>query len=704
MKNSWKQHKIGDFVKQESNSVLLTPSESYTLLPLILRHRTMKYITIFLFIFISAISVSGQEIDSTIQLLEPLDWEILTCVKSQNGQKGKATIQLINESKYPIQAYYVSHLNRLQKPKFAMVEPDKLKKWNVSAEEYWLVSDLNKNVLGFYKTVPGENKIIIGDNSYFDTRKLPTNIIDHSFSGTISGGTRIQEQTAYDVIQYDIKMEIFPDKKYITATNIISAIVTKELNYFVFDLDTLLKIKNVFLKDESTKVSLDTKLQEGKYWCKLPEPKDKGDILKVCVEYEGYPRCATNAPYQGGFSWNKTENCQHWIATSCQIDGADLWFPCKDYQWDEPDSVKLSFTVPYGLKAISNGILKDTINNSNHTTTYVWDETDPINNYDITLDIAPYVQLNDSYLSIYGDTINIFYWVLPENLNKAKQFYPNIKNYLAFIEKTIGPYPFRKEKLGFAEVPFVGMEHQTIIAFGPDFTEKYPGYNYVLFHELCHEWFGNMVTAYDWNDFWIQEGLTGYVEALYEEHLQGETGYKKKMDLRRRGVQNKIPLAIDSIVNSRDIFGDWSYAKSVYMIHSLRYLIGKENIIKVLRLMAYPDEELEHETDGQQCRFVTTNDLFQTIEGVCGKNYDWFKNVYLYNAEVPSLIIQQNENRVVLRWKTIDNLPFNMPLELKTKNGIQKIEFDKNIANIDIARDEILEFDPNKWILFNIDE
>ncbi len=664
----------------------------------------MKYRITFLIFIFSTIGANSQEIDSTIQLLRPLDWEYMSCGKSPIWNASKETLELVNKTDKPIQGYWIANTNQIREQRNAFVNANQSIKFNVRTGDYWIICDSDKNALGVFQTSIGQNKIVITETDFEETRKLPVSLIDHSFTGTKSGGTRLQEQTAYDVIQYDIKMEIFPDKKYITATNTISAIVTKELNYFVFDLDTSLKIKNVYLKDESIKVSLDTKLHEGKYRCKLPEPKNKGDILKVCVEYEGYPRCATHAPYQGGFSWNKTENCQHWIATSCQIDGADLWFPCKDYQWDEPDSVKLSFTVPYGLKAISNGILKDTINNSNHTTTYIWNETESINNYDITLDIAPFVQLNDNYLSIYGDTINISYWVLPENLNKAKQFYPNIKNYLAFIEKTIGPYPFRKEKLGFVEVPFVGMEHQTIIAFGPDFTEKYPGYNYVLFHELCHEWIGNMVTAYDWNDFWIQEGLTGYVEVLYEEHLQGETGYKKKMDLRRRAVQNKIPLAIDSIFTSREIFGDWSYAKSVYMIHSLRYLIGKENIIKVLRLIAYPDEELEHETNGQQCRFVTTNDLFQTIEGICGKNYDWFKNVYLYNAEVPSLVIQQNENGVVLRWKTKDNLPFNMPLELKTKDGIQKIEFENNIANIAIARDEILEFDPNKWILFNIDE
>ena len=664
----------------------------------------MKYKITLLFLVFSFINAICQNNDTTIQVLEPLDWEIMSCGKSKIGQKEECTLSIINETDKPIQGYWISNTNLLAKVRFGFIDANQSKKWNIKADEYWVFSDLDNNALGVFKTSPGQNKIIINDSNFVNTRKLPTNIINRNAPGTISGGTVIEEQAAYDVIQYDIKMEIFPDKKYIKATNTISAIVTDELNNFVFDLDTFLTVKSVFLGEESKKVPLKFKFQNRKYWSELPQKRTKGDTLNICVEYEGNPRSATQAPYQGGFSWHKTENCQHWIATSCQIDGADLWFPCKDYQWDEPDSVKLSFTVPSGLTAISNGVLKDTVNNNNLTTTYLWEVNNPINNYAIALNIASYIELKDEYVSLYGDTISIFYWFLPENEANAKQLYPNIKNYLDFIESTIGPYPFRNEKLGLVEVPFGGMEHQTITAFGPNFTHKYPGYNYVLFHELCHDWFGNMVTAQDWNDFWIQEGLTGYVEALYEEYLQGETGYKKKLDLRRNSITNKIPLAIDSVVDSREVFNDFSYAKAVYLIHSLRYLVGKENIIKILRLMAYPDEQFEHKTNGQQCRFVTTNDLFQIVEDVCGKNYDWFKDVYLYNAELPTLRIRQNENGVILNWITKDNLPFNMPLEIRINDGIQKIDFVENMATIKIKRNEIIEFDPNNWILFDIME
>ena len=664
----------------------------------------MKYRIAFFFFIISFINAVSQNNDSTTEWLEPLDWEIMSCGKSKTGQTEKCTLLIINETDKPIQAYWLSNTNQLVKVRFGYVDANHSKEWKIGVETYWIFSDLKKNALGVYKTSKGRCKIIINDSNFLTSRKLPENITDKDAPGTISGGTVTKEQAAYDVIQYDIKMEILPDKKYIKASNIVSAIVTEELSDFVFDLDTLLKVNNVFLEEETRKVPLNARLQKGKYWCKLPRPKSKGDTLKICVEYKGTPRRATHAPYQGGFSWNKTENCQHWIATSCQLDGADLWFPCKDYQWDEPDAVKLSFTVPSGLKAISNGVLTETINNNNFTTTYNWEVNSPINNYALALNIAPYIHLTDNYISLYNDTISISYWVLPENLDSARQFYPNIKNYLDFIEATIGPYPFRSEKLGIIEVPFVGMEHQTIIALAPNYTTKYPGYNYVYFHELCHEWFGNMVTACDWNDFWIQEGLTGYMEALYEEHLNGEEGYRKKMELRRRNVKNEIPIAFDSIVNSRNGFDGDSYVKGMYLMHSLRYLIGKENIIKVLRLMAYPNKQIEQITNGNQCRFVTTNVFFNTVEEVCNRNYDWFKMVYFKHAEIPTLALSENEDGIVLKWITEENLPFNMPLEIKTKDGIQKIDFIENMAAIDINRNEILEFDPNNWILFNTKE
>src|SRR5690606_29350274 len=194
------------------------------------------------------------------------------------------------------------------------------------------------------------------------------------------------------------------------------------------------------------------------------------------------------------------------------------------------------------------------------------------------------------------------------------------KKYLKFLESHLGPYPFQKEKLGIVEVPFIAMEHQTIIAYGPNYSTKYPEYNSIVFHEICHEWFGNMVTSVDWKDYWIQESLTGYMEALYEESLRGEQGYKDKIESFNWKLLNEIPLAPDTIFNSREIYSEDSYKKGAYLLHTLRYLIGKDNLLKVLRFMAYPNKKLELLNNGEHCRFTNTDEFFDIVEDVSGQD------------------------------------------------------------------------------------
>jgi aminopeptidase N len=248
------------------------------------------------------------------------------------------------------------------------------------------------------------------------------------------------------------------------------------------------------------------------------------------------------------------------------------------------------------------------------------------------------------------------------------------------------------------------MEHQTIIAMGPKYELKYPAYNSILFHEICHEWFGNMVTSIDWKDYWIQESLTGYMEALYEEELNGDEGYTIKIESFRKGLENRNPLAPMGIVNSREIYSGDSYKKGAYLLHTLRYLIGKENLLEVLRLMAYPDKALQQATDGSQCRFTTTDEFFKIIEDVSQQNFDWFEEVYFRSAELPKLEIKENKNGLQFEWVTINNMEFNMPLELETHEGIETVDFVNNLSKCMLSRNEIVRIDPKGWILFDLKE
>lgn len=659
---------------------------------------------IFLILLISISDGYSQKNKSDKIKLEPLNWDIMYCGNTDFGKNKASTLYIKNDTDFPIQGYWLNYYNNLAKVKFGKIAPRKTKKLNLRANEYWVFSDLNNNALGVFKTIAGINEIIIDDSNFKSSVKLPTSIQDKNIPGTSSGGLILKEQASYDVLAYDLNLEIFPEKKFIKGNNIITVKILDSISNFVFDLDSLLTIENVYLKKNDRKIKLQVETIEGKHWCKLPSTAKKGELIKISIDYSGNPRIATHAPYKGGFSWNQTKDCEPWIATSCQMDGADLWIPCKDYQWDEPETVSLSFTVPNGLKAISNGILIDEIKNKNQTTTYNWKVTNPINNYNIALNIAPYIYIQDNYMSITNESINLGYWVLPENVNTAKEFYGHSKKYLEFLESQLGPYPFRKEKLGIVEVPFVAMEHQTIIAYGPNTTMKYPEYNATLFHEICHEWFGNMVTALDWRDYWIQESLDAYMEALYEESIQGEQAYKQKIESFNWKLANKVPLAPERMGTSRQLYSGDSYKKGAYLLHTLRSLIGKENLLKVLRLMAYPNKQMESITDGGQCRFTTTDEFFAIVKNVSEQDLDWFKNIYFRNAELPELSVIENEKGVLLKWITKENMNFPMPLEIETKEGISKVYFKNGLVQLNFGVKDIIEIDPNKWILFTKSE
>jgi len=626
----------------------------------------MKFKLIVLILFYLTNNIYSQKDENHVIKLKPLSWDIMTCGNTIPGNEERTKLFVKNNTNITIQGYWLNFHNNLIKLKFAKIAPNKTKKLNLVANDYWVFSDLNNNALGVYQTITGINEIVIDNSNFENSVKLPTSIQDKSILGTPSGGEIIKEQADYDVLNYDLKLEVFPEKKYIEGQNIITAKTLNSIQNFVFDLDSLLKIKEVFLIKKSSKVKLSIKTIQGKHWCKLPYTIKKNRTFKILIDYEGNPRIASHAPYQGGFSWNKTKDCKHWIATSCQIDGADLWFPCKDYQWDEPETVNLSFTVPKGLKAISNGVFINEIKHKNNTITYNWRVSNPINNYDIALNIAPYTHIQDNYKSITNKNIDLNYWVLPEN-------------------------------------------HQTIIAFGPDTTCKHPEYNATLFHEICHEWFGNLMTSLEFKDLWIHESLDAYMEALYEESIVGEKVYLQKVASFKERLDNKIPLSPLSVMNSREVFNysshgknDDVYNKGAYLLHTLRGLLGKDKVLKILRLMAYPEKKLELKTDGSQCRFTTTNEFFSIVNKVSEQNLNWFKEIYFRKASLPKLAITENENGVLLKWITENNLEFPMPLEIKTKKGVFKVDFTEGLAQLDCKRADILEIDPNKWVLFDM--
>jgi aminopeptidase N len=332
----------------------------------------------------------------------------------------------------------------------------------------------------------------------------------------------------------------------------------------------------------------------------------------------------------------------------------------------------------------------------------------PINNYGITLNVAPYKTIEDKYTSALGGSFPLTLWVLPEHYEKGPRLLQQVKQFLSFYEEYLGPYPFRAEKLGIAETNYLGMENQTIIAYGNGFRDNADGFDGLMFHELGHEWWGNLVTASDWRDFWLHEGFESFMDTFYLERLHGQDAYFKAMSNRMIHLRNMQPVAPresrttvqmymaapDYLNSDGDIYG-----KGAVILHTLRYLIGDQAFFNALRRMAYPDPAMERISNGRQVRFATTDDFLTIAEKASGMKLEWFFDVYLRQAKLPKLIVEKSGNQLTLRWDVPGDLPFPMPVEVRIGNTTKRVELPGGTVSIPFQTGQEVVVDPHGWIL-----
>lgn len=516
-----------------------------------------------------------------------------------------------------------------------------------------------------------------------------------------SGGPLMPEQAAYNVSFYDLALAINPETRSIQGTLTVEAEVVHPMYWLVLDLDTLLQVDGVTMQNKVC--SFERK--SGKIWIELGTTFQPKSTFSVQVAYSGKPRVAPRAPWDGGFSWEKTPSGKHWIATSCQSQGADLWFPCKDHVSDKPDSVRLHIRVPSDLVVASNGVLEKVETHQDQTSTFYWKIKNPISVYNIALNIAPYRVLEDTVACVTGETYPIVFYVLPEDYEKGVKILPEFKAHLAFFEKYFGPYPFRAEKYGVAQTPHLGMEHQSIIAYGANFKNspmtggKDWGFDALHHHELSHEWWGNLVTCADWKDAWIHEGFGTYTQALYMEERFGKEQYVEYLRANRR-FSNTLPVADRTTKTSVQAWKAPIYPKGAWILHTLRYTIGEEAFFKAMRKMAYPDPAMEKVTDGTQTHFASTDEFRQICERESGKTLDWFFYTYLHQPQLPTLQMNRTENTLVLKWVSpIDTLDFALPLEVEINGKITVFPVNTKGNSLKVKPNDVVKVDPNSWVL-----
>jgi len=531
----------------------------------------------------------------------------------------------------------------------------------------------------------------------------------HPTRPTETGGPLKFEQAAFDVLNYDIALNVDPTNKSISGTTVMAAKVVIPTNVIVLDLDTPYSISK--LTESGRDVKFEHK--DGKIWIWFPMTKQVGEDVTTSITYSGTPRVAPNPPWIGGFMWSKTPNGADWVSVALQNDGADLLFPCKDHPSDKPATSAMRITVPDPLIATGPGKLESAKKNSNGTTTYNWRMPIPIANYSLVFNAAPYKLIEDSVKSVTGETIPIKFYILPESYDKGAKLIAETKKYNAFFEKYLGPFPFRAIKLGIVETPHLGMEHSTNIAYGNKYRFDEDGFDWLMFHEFGHEWWANLVTASDWRDFWIHEGFQSFMDTLYVEETKGKEAYFNAMKNRVKTTRNMQPVAPLEAKFAHEVYlaapdfvksdGD-IYGKGAVVLHTLRYLIGDDAFFRALRRMAYPTKEMEKLTDGRQERLVNTDDFLTIAEAECKCELDWFFELYLRQPKLPKLvgetqfIGEENSPVLNLRWETPGNMPFPMPIDYMVDGKIQRVEMKNGYGSVKFGG-PTSKIDPNGWVL-----
>ena len=384
-----------------------------------------------------------------------------------------------------------------------------------------------------------------------------------------------------------------------------------------------------------------------------------------------------------------------------QGEGCDLFWPCIDQPHGEPNQTDLHIQVPKPLVAASNGVLVDVTDNGD-TRTYHWQTRSAHNTYGIALNIAPYEKLETTYSSIYGNTYPIVYYHLPGNEQQAKVLFDEIPTMLTFFERMIGPYPFGNEKVGVAQTPHLGMEHQTINAYGNEYKKDEFGFDWLLQHEFAHEYFGNQVTNDNWDHMWIHEGLGSYMQPLFAQYLSGDVAYMTYLNNQRKGLINTHPIVSNKLMEVEQVYERGVgpaldiYYKGSWIMHTLRNLIGDDAFFSAVRELVYGTDQPK--PGNFTTIYRNTQDFIEIVNRRTGKDLSWFFDVYLYQPKLPKLVETRTEDSVTFSWNTPQNLPFPMPLEVSVNGEVQVLDI-TSPNTITVTPFDVVIADPNSKVL-----
>ncbi len=513
---------------------------------------------------------------------------------------------------------------------------------------------------------------------------------------------RTVEQEALKIDKVDWAIKVMPTSQTIEATATLDFTATGPVSALVVELDTAFDITSVKVDGRTVAAGRWTN-PEGRLTVPLRRALRAGGKAQLTVAYSGAPRIAPMAPWDGGFVWRKTPDGLPWISTAIQGEGCDLLWPCIDHPLAEPARFDSHITIPSELAAPGNGRFLGKTDHGDGWTTWNWSARQP-NTYAVALDIAPYNEISADFHSRYGNVIPMTYWYLrSDDPQKVQALFAEFEPMMRFYEDKIGPFPFGDEKMGVVETPHLGMEHQTKNAYGNQYRLDGKGYDWLLHHELAHEWFGNQMTNVNADDMWLHEGLGSYMQPLYLGWMYGERAMERELAEQRLGVANRFPVVSGTNKTEDEVYfggtgpGNDIYVKGSLIAHSLRLLIGDEAFYTSLRRLIYG--RADPAPGNFQARNASTPEFLKIASEEAGQDLTWFFRGYLYNAALPRLSETREGDLLKLEWTTGDGGAFPMPLEIEIGGEVVTVPMTDGRGEVRIPDGAHIRIDPFNKVL-----
>jgi len=486
-----------------------------------------------------------------------------------------------------------------------------------------------------------------------------------------SGGKLKPEQAIMDIRHYTIALAVDIPNKSINGYTTIDLNLSQAAPSLLFDLLNDYEIQKIWVNNKVTPFTFANNLIVINPAAPVPAGK-----VSVKVQYSGKPHVALRPPWEDGFTW-ATDSLKHpFIAITAEGGGGKIYFPCKDHPSDEPnEGVDMIITVPQDLVVAGPGLLVK-VTKQKGTATYHWKTSYSINNYSIIFNVGDYEVVSREYTSVSGNKIPMQFYVLKYHASHAAHHLEILEDIAHVKEKYFGEYPWAKEKIGIVETPHLGMEHQSMNAYGNNFRYTKTGgkdFDWLMNHEFGHEWWGNKVTAKDWTDYWIHEGIGSFGDNLYLEDKEGKDAYIKAFKNSVYSFSNTLPVVQGPDMDEESAYIDDIYGKGAFIMHTLRYLIGDSIFFPALKdLATNPQYTYDN--------LVNTDDVEKLFSKAANMNLKPFFDFYLRTAQKLEIHVTGAPGG---QYKiSLTNIDMSLPVDIVTDKGVQRVMLSKKPITI----------------------